>query len=148
MFAGLSPRQEATLPLRGTLLQAFELAESSGLQLTQSCGGVTPPQIRRFRSCCQGRLFCWRFSSPVPWTLGLACRAENQLRVYRRFQCWPERPSTPLHENGKTFWHAPGILRILRACGYNRRHSVPGSVPGTSKWEIPVDVCVTNEPWG
>ena len=25
------------------------------------------------------------------------------------------------------------------ACGYNRRHSEPGAVSGTSKWEIPAD---------
>ena len=42
LFADISPRQEATLPLRGTLLQAFEMAESGGLQLTQSCGVCHP----------------------------------------------------------------------------------------------------------
>ncbi len=48
LFADISPRQEATLPLRGTLLQAFELAESGGLQLTQSCGGVSHNAVRHF----------------------------------------------------------------------------------------------------
>ena len=33
---------------------------------------------------------------------------------------------------------ATGFFGLIGgACGYNRRHSEPGAVPGVSKWEIP-----------